>query len=376
MLQQLRNRHFFISDIVLLMFASYLSFVLRLEDRELGEFRAGFLLFTGLVLVAIPLIFRLRGVYSRYWRYASVEELLLLTTSVGGAVAFIGTVSVIGPWLLYGNVLVPRSIPFIFLLIAIVATAGPRLLVRLSTYNKSREAGNGGTRRALVVGAGDAGHVIVREVGRNAQVGLEIVGFVDDDPAKQSVRILGVPVLGNRHAIPRLVAQYEIDRVIIAMPTAPGQVIRDIVSICEQAGVPARTMPGIYELLDGKVSVNQLRNVEIEDLLRREPVQTDVAAVTELVRGKRVLITGGGGSIGSELCRQVLRCGPSELVVVGHGENSVFDIENELRRLAGSAALGPDTNGKPWAHTCRIRAVIADIRFAERIRGVFQEVRP
>lgn len=374
MLKRLRNRHFFTSDILLLAFAAYLSFVLRLEDRDLGEYRGGFLLFTGLALVVLPLVFRLRGVYSRYWRYASVEELSLLSTSAAVGVALTATLSVVVPWLLSGNLLVPRSIPFIFLLLALVATAGPRLLVRLSTYNKAREGGGGGVRRALVVGAGDAGRMIVREVGHSARVGLEVVGFVDDDPAKRAVRIHGVPVLGNRHAIPQLVKKYQIDRVIIAMPTVPGRVIRDIVTICEQAGVPTRTMPGIYELLDGRVSINQLRTVQIEDLLRREPIQTDVGAVTELIHGKRVLITGGGGSIGSELCRQVLRCGPAELIVVGHGENSVFDIENELRCLLMLSSRGNGT--QQGAETPRIRTFIADIRFKERILGVFQECRP
>ena len=120
------------------------------------------------------------------------------------------------------------------------------------------------------------------------------------------------------------------------MPTAPGKAIRDVLAICEQAGIPAKTMPGMYELLGGQVSISQLRNVEIEDLLRREPVQTDIAAVQELLRGRCVLVTGGGGSIGSELCRQIMRCKPSKLVIVGHGENSVFQIHQELQRAGGA----------------------------------------
>jgi FlaA1/EpsC-like NDP-sugar epimerase len=370
MTKQIRNRHFFISDIILLTLAAYCSFLLRLEDRDLGEYRLGFVLFTGLTVLITPLIFRLGGVYTRYWRYASVEELLLLSGALTTAVAVTSSLTVVAPLLLRHVVLVPRSVPFIFLLLALVATAGPRLIVRLTTGVEGRRQGNGGlVRPVLVMGAGNAGRMIVRELRQNAQLGMEVVGFLDDDRGKHDVRIHGVPVLGGRHDIPRLAHHYNVEHVIIAMPAVPGKMIREIVRICEEAGVKAKTIPGIYELLGGAVSVNQLRNVGIGDLLRRAPIQTDVAAVGDLIRGKRVLITGGGGSIGSELCRQVLRSGPAELVIVGHGENSVFEIQHELYR---QLAANVDESRPP----CRVTTVIADIRFADRIRSVFEEYRP
>ena len=155
------------------------------------------------------------------------------------------------------------------------------------------------------MGAGDAGAMIVRELRNNPHLGLEPVGFLDDDLGKHDVKIHGVPVLGDRHAIPQVVAACNVSQVIIAMPAAPGAEIREIVRICDEAGVEARIIPGIYGLLDGSVSVNQLREVQIEDLLRREPVRTDISAVSGMLRGKRVLVTGAGGSIGSELCRQI-----------------------------------------------------------------------
>ena len=218
------------------------------------------------------------------------------------------------------------------------------------------------------MGAGDAGRMLVRELHRNTQVGMKPAGFVDDDRRKHGMRIDGVPVLGGRHDIPALAQKHCIDQVIIAMPTAPGKALREIIAICDQIGVRTKTIPGMYELLDGKVSVNQLRSVQIEDLLRRVPVQADVAAVGAMLRGKRVLVTGGGGSIGSELCRQVLSCEPATLVILGHGENSVFEIQNELRSwIAGSMNL-----------VCapQISAVIADIRFPERVEAVFEQYRP
>jgi FlaA1/EpsC-like NDP-sugar epimerase len=217
--------------------------------------------------------------------------------------------------------------------------------------------------------------MIVREMNANPQVGLDPIGFVDDDPHKHGMRIRGLPVLGDRSALPYLVEQHKIDQVIIAMPTAPGKAIREVLAICERAGIPAKTMPGMYELLGGQVSVSQLRNVEIEDLLRRDPVTTDIAAVQHLLRGRRVLITGGGGSIGGELCRQILRCQPSRLVIVGHGENSVFEIQQELRRTTRASTAG-SANGARQTPQPEVVAVIADIRFAERLRSVFEQHRP
>ena len=195
-------------------------------------------------------------------------------------------------------------------------------------------------QHVLIAGAGEAGAMILRELRANPQTGLIPVGFVDDDPHKHGMLIQRVRVLGGREAIPALVREHQVDQVIIAMPTAPGSAIREIVDICEQAGVRARIIPGMYELLGGAVSISQLRDVQIEDLLRREPVQTDTAQVAALIRGRRVLVTGAGGSIGSELCRQIVRCEPAELILLGHGENSIFDIHNELQGLEAGAGAG------------------------------------
>jgi FlaA1/EpsC-like NDP-sugar epimerase len=214
---------------------------------------------------------------------------------------------------------------------------------------------------------------VVREMRNNPALGMEVVGFIDDDAHKLSARISGVPVLGNRRVIPQMLEQHGIDLVVIAIPTAPGREIRDIVTICERANVPTKIMPGLYEMLGDRVSVNQLRNVQIEDLLRRESVQTDIAAVRRLIANKRVMVTGGGGSIGSELCRQILRLGPSELIVLGHGENSVFETCAELnRKLIDLTRSGEGRSGA----APQIHAVIADIRFSDRLRAVFEQYRP
>lgn len=361
-MKQIRNRHFFFLDIILLPIAMYLSYMLRLERVNIAPFWAGFVLFTLLMVVAIVLCFHWLGVYSRYWRYASVEELLLLvgatTLSTMGATVAMFVLLVVLPqeW----NV--PRSTPFIFLMLALACTAVPRLGLRsLAIYRRPRHH-NGQDRRVLIMGAGDAGSMIVREIQRNGHLGLHVIGFVDDNKAKGGTYIYGVPVLGVAEDIPHLVETYQIVQVILAMPTAPGKVIRHVVDLCEAARVQAKIIPGMYELIDGTVRVNQLRDVQIDDLLRRETVKTDVAAIRQQLMGKRVLITGGGGSIGSELCRQVLRCAPKELILLGHGENSIFEIHNELLRSGMEGTT--------------VTAVIADIRFADRMMTLFEQYQP
>jgi FlaA1/EpsC-like NDP-sugar epimerase len=304
----------------------------------------------------------------------------------------------------------PRSIPFIDAMLVVLAVGMTRFSVRTADLYMQRGRAGRATQRVLIMGAGEAGTMIGREMRANPQLGLDPIGYVDDDPDKQRTRIRGLPVLGDRAALLTLVAEHKIDQVIIAMPTASGKAIREVLAICEQAGVPAKTMPGMYELLGGQVSVSQLRNVDIEDLLRREPVHTDIAAVQELLRGRCVLVTGGGGSIGSELCRQIMRCRPAKLVIVGHGENSVFEIQQELQRAArqlgreasrqgdkGDGRQGDKGDGRAGGWDARrqgyganpspgadeqspshpaIVPVIADVRFADRLHGVFQQHRP
>ena len=344
--RQLRNRYFFALDIVLLIIAVVMSYVLRLDTFSFSYLGSGFLFFTAVVIVIIPLLFYAFGIYSRYWIYASVDELLLLSGATTLGAALSGVIGFVTAWMI-PDMQLPRSIPFIFWPIALLMTGAPRFAIRLYVQYvrrrpEPRHLNASGPQRVLVVGAGNAGTIVVREMRNNPSLGMDVIGFVDDDPRKQAARIAGISVLGNRRAIPQLVTEHDIELVIITIPTAPGREIRDIISLCEKAGVPAKIMPGLYEMLDGTVSVNQLRNVQIEDLLRREPVQTDTEAVRRLIAGKRVLVTGGGGSIGSELCRQVLRFMPSELIVLGHGENSVFDVCAQLNeQLSALARLVP-----------------------------------
>ena len=404
-LLRLRNRHFLLLDALVLCLTPALALALRVDGvQALSNYASALLLYIAVALLIRLPVFYGAGLYSRFWRYASVGELtqisaaVLVSTIIIVALFFAVRIPPLGLCIAPEPACaLPRSIPFIDAMLVLLAVGLTRFSVRTADLYLQRGRAGQITQRALIVGAGEAGAMIAREMRTNPQLGLDPFGFVDDDPDKRGVRIRGLQVLGNRAALPDLVEQHKIDQVIIAMPTAAGKTIREVLATCEQAGIPAKTMPGIYELLGGQVSIDQLRNVDIEDLLRREPVQTDIAAVEDLLAGRCVLVTGGGGSIGSELCRQILRCRPAKLVIVGHGENSVFEIQQELQRAARQGERGEgrpvDTReGKGGAWDPRrqgygdtderassrpvIVPVIADVRFAERLHCIFQQHRP
>ena len=360
----LRNRHLFLLDILLLPLAVYLAFVLRLEDFNLVDYWPAYLVFTATALIVVPLVFRFTGVYSRYWRFASIEELMLLAGAVTVASLLTG-----GSSLLVSAFLpmlpVPRSIPVIFLGIALAFTAGVRLLVRISSRQPLTLA-DFKTKRVLIAGAGEAGQMLARDIRQHPEKGLQVVGFVDDDPDKQNLTVRGLPIFGGREKIPELVESTGIEEVIIAMPSASGQSVREIVEICKDVEIKARILPALSELITDGVGLRHLRPVDINDLLRREPVLTDLAAVYDLVRDKVVLVTGAGGSIGSELCRQIAKARPDKIIILGHGENSIFDIQHELRSefKAGRSKLK------------NIIPVIADVRDSARLQQVFAEHQP
>lgn len=361
---QLRNRFLLLSDLVLIVTSVMASFALRLD---IGPVFLSYLpqawLMVATALVIKPTVYYLFGLYRRYWIYASVRELQLIfvtttTASVVVALFVILLVPVVG---LRGF---PRSVLGIDWLLTLFSVGGLRLSVRLLAEMGQRSSKGdrlAGIHRVVVVGAGDAGMMVVREILRNPQLLLRPVAFVDDDKEKLKKEIHGVRVAGRLDQLANVVMRTRAQEVIIAIPTAPGPVVRRVADICRLQGIPFRTMPGIYELLGGKVSVNRLREVDISDLLRREPASIDDEAVGRTLAGKRVLVTGAGGSIGLELCRQVSRWKPAELILLGHGENSIFDGLLELQEGNGDLPLHP---------------VIADIRDPHRMRSIFDAYRP
>jgi len=213
----------------------------------------------------------------------------------------------------------------------------------------------------LIVGAGEAGTMLAREMLRHPEAGLLPVGFLDDDPAKQHQKIMGIPVLGPISSLPQVAASTHADEVLIAIPSAPGKVVRRVVELARQVGLRHRIVPGIYEILSGKVAISQIRNVDVEDLLRRDPVQLDTSEITDYLEGRVVLVTGAGGSIGSEIVRQVARFRPRRILLLGRGENSLYQIEREIERT------WPEMD---W------RTIVADVRDREKMQHVFTTYAP
>ena len=360
----MRNRYVLAADLAAIALSVVGAFVLRLDwffGRQPEETQA-FQFFLASALFVKPLVFYGFGLYRRYWQYAGVRDLVVVILAVSAASA--AAAFAVAVALMAGIVpFFPRSIPAIDWLLTLAGITGIRFSIRLVADSRSttptvQDAAP--KRRVLIVGAGDAGALVVREIQKNPQLEMHPVGFLDDHRAKLGKRIYGVPVLGVLADLESVVARQDVQQVVIAITRAEGGTVRLLLDACRRAGVEARSVPGMFELLDGGVSFSRLREVDIADLLRRRPIAIDPHAGLYL-HGKTVLVSGAGGSIGSELCRQLARSHVANLVVVGHGENSVFDVTNRLRASYPQVA---------------IHSVVADVRDAARINAVIRQFRP
>jgi FlaA1/EpsC-like NDP-sugar epimerase len=356
----IRNRYVLLGDLALIVVSVMGSFALRLNAEQLPYYFPAIVIMMGVALLTKVPVFYAFGMYRRLWVYASTNELRLITVAVSTASVVTGggmLLLLAFGWVLPG---MPRSALGIDWLLSLVLIGGSRFALRILSEQPASTR-NGRRSRVLVIGAGDAGALVVRELQKTSQINLVPVGFLDDDRAKQKHEISGVPVIGRIADLADVLDNQNVDEVIIAIPSAPGKVLRAVTDVCRRKGIPSRTMPGIYELIGGKVSVSRLREVDITDLLRREPAKIDDRLVGSSLSGKRVLVTGAGGSIGREISRQVARWSPAELVLLGHGENSIFDALLELQEDYGSLSIHP---------------VIADVRDLSRLQSVFQAHRP
>ncbi|MFN2601779.1 MAG: polysaccharide biosynthesis protein [Gemmatimonadaceae bacterium] len=362
-LKSLRNRHLFVADTLAVILAPLAAFLVRFEEPR---WITDNLRLVGLyLLLSVPLrllIFYAAGMYRRLWRHASVGELkpIALAALGGGIIAGLVGLIVLPVFHLTAT-RVPFSVVFIDTLLSGALIALPRLMVRVTRQGSLRRRRYESGKRVLIAGAGDAGKLVVKELFATSQLGLEPIGFVDSDASKHGHMLAGLPVFGPLAHIPEIVERFGVAEIIIAMPSAPGTVIRQVVRAALSCGIPTRTVPSLPEIISRQGNATGLREVEIQDLLRRDAVETDLAAVAELATSETVLITGAGGSIGAELCRQLARLAPARLVLLGHGENSIFDIFQEL------TLSFPDVDIMP---------VIADIRDRNRIFHIFQQHRP
>ncbi|MBN1283944.1 MAG: polysaccharide biosynthesis protein [Anaerolineae bacterium] len=334
------------------------AFALRLEGTGQGAYYAPLLplyTFIGAILKA-ALAYRF-GLHRQSWRKVSVRDLFVLSKAVGASVVILIGIVFVAP----APLSAPRSVPIIDGLLAFLALGGVRLSNRLWHERQRRQAVASTARRVLVVGAGEAGTMLVREMLRHPESGIAPVGFLDDEKIKQRQRFMDLPVFGGVDDLPRVVRQANIDEVLVSMPSAPGSVVRHVVEMARQARVSCRTVPGLYEIASGQVTISQLREVALEDLLRREPVQLDLEKITGYLKDRVVLVTGAGGSIGSEIVRQVTRFRPRSIILLGRGENSLYELERELARSRPGLVY---------------HLVVADIRDRAKLAYVFEKYRP
>ena len=361
-------------DGALVALAYYLAFQLRFTNGPSGYYAHLRERTIWWVLVGSMAVLLFARVYQRRWRYSGQRDYEAVMRGVLAIVALtVVAVAVLRPVehaTRHGTAAIglPNGVIVLFALLSLVFLVGVRALAR-SVYERRPLApfrgGRKGERSVLIAGAGDGGRLVLREILRNRGLGLSPVGFLDDDPGKRRLRIDGVRVRGNtENDLPRILDDAEPDEVIIAIPSAPGSTRARIVRECRTRGIPVRTLPTVFELLQTRGALaRQMREVRVEDVLGREPVQMELERVGSYLTGQTVLVTGAGGSIGSELCRQIARVEPHRIVLVDHAEDNLFSIERELEdeRHVSSSMLS---------------SVLADCKEEERMREVFAAHRP
>jgi len=349
-----------VHDLVFINFALFLSLIFRFGQgwlQHFDEFKELFIYFS-ISYIVFAVLFKL---YKRLWRYLSIDDLFLITWTVTAALIIS---------LLYLNfvigIYIPWSVKALTWFFSLAMVGGSRLIWRL--YCEKKSGFEKGGERILIVGAGDAGEVISREIIKRRDLGT-LIGFVDDDKEKIGKRIHGRKVFGRVKDINDILEKEKINTIIIAIPTARGKEIKKIVNNIKNREVKIKTLPGLYELVDGKVSASRIRNIKIEDLLGREAVKLNLEEISGYLKDKRVLVTGGGGSIGGELARQICKFEPRSLVLLDHSENSLFHINLELEGKLPEVKEGAGAG-------MEILPVIADIRDRSKMDKIFKKYRP
>ena len=346
----------FFLDVALIAVSLYFSFLLRFDFHIPADELNILLQGLAVVLIAKPILFAASGMYRNIWRYASLQdayEIFKVVTFSSMASAFLLV-------FIKGAFALPRSIYILdwFILFALVAVS--RLIWRIYRETRFIPSLRKG-KRTLIIGAGDAGNLLLKEIRKQPSSPYNVVGFVDDNPAKRGLRLSGVRVLGGTNRLRALVRRHRVEEVIFAIPSGDGALMRRVIASCERAKARFKTLPGITAIIDGKVSFSQIKDVEIEDLLGRESVVLDQTAIRNYLTDKRVLVTGAAGSIGSEICRQVALFNPAKIVLFDNAETPLFYIEKEL------AAAFPDL---------RIIPMVGDVKNQDRVEAVFDEFCP
>jgi len=343
-------------NLLIFVSAYLLAYILRFEFFVPPVYRVVIRDTLLLLLIAKASGFFAFGLFRGWWRYVSIQDVFPIAAGCAtGSVLFAGAVA-----LLFGAAYVPRSIYFLDWGITLLLVLGARYLIRAGreTFGQRRRVTD---RKVLIVGAGSAGQMIAREIRENTALGMVAVGYLDDDKKKIGIRIQGVRVLGGLGRIEDICQEHGVDDVIIAIPSAPPSIVRHIVEHCQTLPARFRILPGVGELIDGKASVNDLRSVDLEDLLGRDTVALDMNLIRREVTGHSVMVTGAAGSIGSELCRQLARLSPERLVMFEIAESPLFELELEMRVKFPNLQIVP---------------LIGDIRDRKRVETVISAHRP
>ncbi len=356
--KRVRMLVFMAADICTVCLASFLGLFIRFDmnlERIPMEYVEPVLSYLPFYLAATLIVFFLFRMYSTMWSVAGVRE----AGHIIGACGLVSLIQIAGMLML--EMKVPRSY-YVLSFFALCACEGLiRLSYRIFTSIRLPGSIKASDRRVLIAGAGTSGAVILKEMLTSQYAQGHVVCFVDDDKNKVGKILNGVPIAGKREDIPGLVEKYKVDEIYIAMPSAPAKDRKEIIEICRETGCRVKILPGIYQLLNGEVSVGKLREVEIEDLLGREPVRVNIDEILDYVHGKVVLVTGGGGSIGSELCRQIAGHHPKQLIVFDVYENNAYDLQQELKEKF------PGLN---------LVVLIGSVRNTHRVESVFEKYRP
>ena len=347
-----------LTDVLLLNLALGGAFALRFEGNIPIVFTSNFLyiaLFVTLVRVAS---FWHLGVYQGVWRYVGMSDLVTILKAISlGSIIILAATWTVVPGLGY-----PRSVIIIEWLGDVMLIGGIRMAFRLWSQGRHKASLKDKVcSRVLIVGAGDAGEMVARQMLAHPEYGYQPVVFADDDPLKQGKKIHGITIGGGRKDILKLVKQKRADTIVIAIPSAPGPVVKEVVEQCRQAKLKFKIVPGIKEIIEGEVSINQIRDIELEDLLRRPAINVNLEEIAGYLSGKTILISGAGGSIGSELCRQIATFNPGKLLLAGKGENSLYHIASELALKS---------------KTLKLETLICDVADASRVDQIFKQYKP
>lgn len=345
-----------IVDVITIIGVALISLLIRFDGYITSHYLHQMIDALPIMVISYIVMLLSMHLYTRIWRYAGMREMVavLIATTLGAGLFYTG--------MYVFDKSLPRSIYLIsWILSTGVIGIGRMVLHYIAMQYGGKQSTDADMVNTLIIGAGDAGATIAREIERYHKRSRKVIGFIDDDESKFNRLMGGVRILGNRHDIPSIVKENKVKEIIIAMPSVTRNEIRNIMEICSPLKCKVNTLPGMYQLLDDEVLVSHLHPVSIEDLLERDEVRLDMDIVEHYIRDKVILVTGAGGSIGSEICRQIMRVGPKQLLLLGHGENSIYLINQELKNIYKDGPIIP---------------IIADIRDKQQLDQIFTQYNP